>query len=88
MIPRIKTIKVLPDYMLSILFDDGKQVVYDVNTDMALPGYRQLQEIPGLFNQAQLDESRTCVWWNEEIDLPSDIIYEYGDETADCFISS
>lgn len=80
MIPRIKMVRPLPDYMLSILFDDGKQVVYDVKTDMDLPGYRQLLEIPGLFNQVQLDESRTCVWWNEEVDLPSDIIYQYGCE--------
>ncbi len=31
-----------------------------------------------LFNQVQLDSSRTCVYWNEDIDLPSDSIYEYG----------
>lgn len=26
----------------------------------------------------RLPESRTCVYWNSEIDLPSDAIYEYG----------
>ena len=81
MIPRIHTIRPLPDYQLYVRFDDGKQVVYDVKTDMTLPGYDQLQSIYGLFNQVQLDESRTCVWWNQDIDLPSDIIYEYGRET-------
>ena len=25
--------------------------------------------------QVQLDESRTCVYWNDVIDLPSDAIY-------------
>ena len=84
MIPRIKTITALPDCLLSVRFDDGKQVIYDVKTDFDLPGYRQLQDIPGLFDLVQLDESRTCVWWNDEIDLPSDVIYEYGREIELC----
>ena len=47
----------------------------DIDT---LPGYDALKSIYGLFNQVQLDESRTCVFWNEDIDLPSDMIFEYG----------
>lgn len=78
MIPRISSLKPLPDYMLAISFDDGRHVVYDVKEDMHLPGYRQLRDIAGLFQQVQLDQSRTCVFWNDEIDLPSDTIYEYG----------
>ena len=78
MIPRISSIMALPDCLLAVSFDDGRQVIYDVKTDLDLPGYRALTDIPGLFNQVQLDESRTCVYWNDEIDLPSDAIYEYG----------
>ena len=79
MIPRIKTIQPMKDYLLNIIFDDGKNVVYDVKDDIdTLPGYEDLKLIPGLFEQAQLDESRTCVYWNDNIDLPSDMIYEYG----------
>ena len=33
-----------------------------------------------LIEQVQLDESRTCVYWNDYINLPSDTIYEYGME--------
>lgn len=32
----------------------------------------------GLWSLAQLDSSKTCISWNEQIDLPSDTIYEYG----------
>ena len=39
---------------------------------------QNLKNIYGLFEQVQLDESRTCVFWNDDIDLPSDAIYEYG----------
>ena len=82
MIPRISSIKALSDCLLSVSFDDGRQVIYDVKTDLDLPGYRLLVEVPGLFDQVQLDESRTCVYWNDEIDLPSDAIYEYGREVG------
>lgn len=79
MIPRIKTLSALDNYLLSVEFDDGKKVIYDVKDDIAtLPSFRALIEVYGLFKQVQLDSSRTCVFWNDEIDLASDSIYEYG----------
>lgn len=81
MIPKIKSIKPLDGYLLHVVFDDGKEVLYDVGDDIrTLPGYENLKTIQGLFNQVQLDQSRTCVFWNDMIDLPSDTIYEYGIE--------
>lgn len=79
MIPRIKEITPLPDFFLRVVFDDGRTVLYDVKEDMEqIESYRDLRSITGLFNQVQLDRSRTCVFWNDQIDLPSDAIYEYG----------
>ena len=81
MIIRINEIKPLADYKLYVSFDDGKAVIYDLADDIeTLPGYGDLKTITGLFNHVQLDESRTCIFWNDYIDLPSDIIYEYGKE--------
>ena len=45
-----------------------------------LPSYDDLERIQGLWQQVLLDESRTCVYWNDYIDLPSDMIYEFGKE--------
>ena len=79
MIPRIKTLVVLDNFLLNVEFDYGKKVIYDVKEDIdTLPTFRALQEVYGLFQQAQLDTSRTCVYWNDEIDLARDSIYEYG----------
>lgn len=79
MIPRIKELFPMRDFLLRVVFDDGKTVLYDVKEDMEqIPAYQDLRLIRGLFDQVQLDQSRTCVFWNEEIDLPSDTIYEYG----------
>ena len=78
MIPRIKALKTLPDFFLDVLFDDGRHVLYDMKEDLHLPGYDALLSVCGLFDRVQLDQSRTCIFWNDEIDLPSDTIYEYG----------
>ena len=78
MIQKITYLEPLQNYRLLVRFDDGKQVIYDVKEDMDLPGYHALRDIQGLFNQVQLDDSRTCIYWNDEIDLPADTIYEYG----------
>lgn len=79
MLPRIKEVKPMPDYCLRVVFDDGRKVLYDVKEDIdQIESYRDLETIHGLFNQVQLDPSRTCVYWNDEIDLPSDTLYEYG----------
>ena len=79
MLQRIKTIEPLPDYCLRAVFDDGQVVIYDVKEDIKqIPSYSALTTVVGLFNQVRLDPSRTCVLWNDEIDLPSDTVYEYG----------
>lgn len=80
MIPRIKKIQTKEDFKLLVEFDDGKRVIYDVNSDMNdIPSYKELKKITGLFNSVRVDASRTCVYWTDDIDLPSDIIYEYGE---------
>jgi hypothetical protein len=79
MLPRIRNIKAMPDYNLAVVFDDGKKVLYDVMDDIrTIESYQALLSNHGLFEQVQLDQSRTCVFWNDAIDLPSDTIYEYG----------
>ena len=64
MIPKIKMVEPMPDYKLKVLFDDGKTVIYNVKEDIE--------------TIESFDESRTCVYWNDQIDLPGDTIYEYG----------
>ena len=80
MIPRIKTITPLDGYKLYVEFDDGRKVKYNLADDIAtLPNYTMLAEVNGLYNQATIDSSRTIVYWNDLVDLPSDTIYEYGE---------
>lgn len=81
MIPRIEHFETLPNLLLRVEFSDGRVVIYDVGEDVRdIPSYAPLSALPGLFARARLDQSRTCVFWNDEIDLPSDVIYEYDRE--------
>lgn len=79
MIPRIKNIETASDYKLIVTFDDGFRVCYDVKEDIdTIEEFKGLEQIYGLWQQVKLDSSRTCVYWNDRIDLASDTIYEYG----------
>ena len=79
MIPRIKGIKTLNNYRLLVEFDNGKRVVYDVKEDIeTLADFRVLETEYGLFQNVQLDASRTCIYWNDQVDLASDTVLEYG----------
>ena len=71
MLIRIKNIQLLDNYVLRVSFDDNKTVIYDMKEDMdTLPNYSDLRTVEGLWNN--------CIYWNDYIDLASDIIYEYG----------
>ena len=79
MITRIRSIQPLENYILFVEFDDGKKVEYDVKDDIkSLADFRALESECGLFQNVQLDSSRTCVYWTDRIDIPSDTILEYG----------
>ena len=79
MMPRIKHIEPKPEYKLFVTFDNGDKVIYDVLEDIdVLPDFNVLLTETGLFNNFQIDESRTCVFWNDRVDLPSDTLLEYG----------
>ena len=81
MIPRVKSVIPMENYILDVVFDDNVRVHYDMKEDISsLPGYDDLRSIQGLYQNVQLDLSRTCIYWNEYIDLPSDTIYEYGNK--------
>lgn len=79
MIPRIKSLETLDNFVLLVTFDNGDRVLYDVKDDIqTLSDFQVLKSEYGLFKNARLDSSRTCVYWTDRVDLPSDTILEYG----------
>lgn len=85
MIPKIRHIDALDSFILRVCFDDGKVVLYDVKSDIdRLPAFKPLLNEIGLFKSFQIDESRTCVFWSDQMDLASDTIYEFGTASDSC----
>ena len=83
MIPRIKGIKTEDNLRLRVTFDNDEQVIYNVEDDVdTIADFRPLETENGLFKNFQLDPSRTCVYWSDRIDLPSDAILECGEKIS------
>lgn len=81
MFPKIKSVIDRNDFKLDVIFDDGKHVLYDVYEDIKqIPDFKPLETLTGLWKAYSLDKSRTCIYWNDRIDLSSDSIYQYGVE--------
>ena len=79
MIPRIKKIEPREGFRLHIVFDGGEEVIYDLSDDISkIPDFSILKTENGLFENFRMDESRTCVYWSDRVDLPSDTLLEYG----------
>ena len=79
MIPRIKEVVPQEDFKLMITIDSGEKVIYNVEDDIEdVAEFSVLKTEYGLFKNFQLDESRTVIYWNDWVDLPSDTLLEYG----------
>ena len=74
-----KNVEVKENFQLIIYFKSGECVVYDVREDIdTIEDFKVLKTEPHLVENVQVDENRTCVYWNYRVDLPSDTLLEYG----------
>lgn len=79
MFSRIKKVEVKDELVLLITFDDDIRVLYDLKDDIKnIKDFEALQTETSLFKNFQIDQSRTCIYWSDRIDLASDTILEYG----------
>lgn len=77
---RAVSIETLPDCRMRLVFRDGAIRVYDVKTLFDdLPQLRTLERDPALFHSARLDPGGYGIFWNDELDLSCDEVYEYGE---------
>ena len=62
-LPRISSVEALPDYRLSVVFDNGKAVVYDVREDMEqIEEFRLLKQVPHLWEQMKVDGTNSLLF--------------------------
>lgn len=75
---KIKSVQPLPDYMLSVQFEDGEKRRYDVKPLFSKwEAFAALKTIKGLFEQVKVDMGGYGIVWNDYIDLSCDELY-YG----------
>ena len=71
--PRPVDVKSFEDYRLLITFENNEKKVFDVKPLLEFPIYQRLKN-KGFFSLAKADGM--CVFWNEDIDLCPDMVYE------------
>lgn len=76
---KIKSVSVLLGLTLIADFENGEKREYDVRPLLdKWDAFKSLQEIPGLFEQVQVDVGGCGIVWNDDIDLSCDEIYYNG----------
>lgn len=71
---KVRTVETLPDFMLRLVFNDGKEKVFDFKPLLDKPGFKPLND-PALFSKAYIDYG-TVVWNDGMIDIAPEYLYE------------
>ena len=80
---KVKAVRPLPDYFLSVLFESGAHKRYDVKPLFdRWESFQALATVKGLFDQVSVDAGGYGVSWNDDIDLSCDELYHNGVEVG------
>ncbi len=83
MFHKVKAVKALPDYRLSVQFAEGATKIYDVKPLFEKwEPFRALEHDAALFYDVRVDTGGCGIVWNDSIDLSCDELFANG-ETAD-----
>lgn len=73
--PRPIKVEPLENYELLITFKNGEVKIFDAKPILNFPLYKELNN-KGFFSLAKANGM--CVYWNNDIDLCPDMVYECG----------
>lgn len=79
MFNKVKAVKPLADYVLSVTFEDGQIKEYDIKP--LFGKYRQfsaLRDIKGLYGLVRVDMGGYGVSWNDDLDISCNELYNNG----------
>ena len=76
---KIKSVKSLENYILEIVFENDTIKYYDVSSLFEKwTIFKKLKIIKGLFEQVKVDKGGYGIYWNDEIDLSCNELWENG----------
>ena len=73
LLPRVKSVEALPDYVLLVTFQNGERKEYDVKPLLQYPMYRNLDKV---FPAAAVQFG--TVVWPGDLDISPDTLYLHG----------
>jgi DNA-binding XRE family transcriptional regulator len=80
---RIKSVRPLENFVLSVVFQNGVEKEYDMRRLYPVfPQFKDFEKITGLFEQVKVDAGGYGISWNDELDLDAEDIWEDGIETS------
>ena len=80
---RIKEVKTLENFVVSVIFQDGVEKEYDVKQLFSVfPQFQVFEIESSLFKQVTVDVGGCGISWNDELDLAAEEIWENGDSTG------
>ena len=80
---RIKEIRILENFVVSVIFQDGVEKEYDVKTLFEkYPQFAAFKTTPQLFSMAKIEVGGCAIVWNDELDLAAGEIWANGIETG------
>jgi len=71
----VVSVRVLPDYVLALEFEDGEKKIYDFKQELKHPVFAPLKD-KKLFRKAK--SVGGGIIWNEDIDIASEYLYDNG----------
>ena len=79
MFHKVKAVKALPDYRLSVQFAEGATKLYDVKPlFVKWASFRIFENDPELFASVKVDVGGYGIIWNDTLDLSCDELFENG----------
>lgn len=80
---KIKSVKPLDSFVISVIFQNGVEKTYDMKTLFhTFPQFTVFENITGLFEQVKVDTGGYGISWNDELDLDAEEIWEEGIDTG------
>jgi hypothetical protein len=75
MLRDVVSVQPLPEYRLSVAFDDGTHGVVSVREMVPFTGVFQPLQDPAFFSQVKVNAELGTVCWPNDADLDSDVLY-------------
>lgn len=78
---KVKYVKTLENFILLITFENGIKKSYDIKPlFVKWQVFKDLVNIPGLFEEVKVDSGGYGIYWNEDIDLSCNELWNNGVE--------